>query len=245
MQSAYQQAFFDDNDAAIVNEAAQIQLALDEKKEIGGPQQSAAQGFWQAFSGSHQAVKARIYRVRSADGFSWSYFQPYSMSYQMPGEHRFVLRGALPQAIEVQGPHNNWRRPRFLISVYLTSFLFLFVYGAGILIFLLFAWLFPIRAKYKSPDPLLAKWIKTQPAVTTIVKATKWGWLGLLGAGGWRLPWVVRLTPRGDGTSELVVKAPDIGRHTLTRYRVGFGPALQLARAFQSVLPVNGLLPVG
>lgn len=235
-QSAYDVPYFDDNDAAIVQEAAASQLALDEKREIARQNETAGQSIWSVFSGTHRAVKVRVYRVRSADGLAWTYAQPYSVSYQMPGEHSFVLRGAFPQAIEVQPPDNNWRRPRFLIAVGLTSLLLLFVYGAGILVFLLFVWLFPLRAKFKSADPALAKWIKSQGTVVTAVRGTKWGWLGLLGSGGWKLPWVVKLTPRADGNSDLVIKAPDIGRLSLMRYRVGFSQAAHIARSFQSVL---------
>ena len=233
---AYNVPYFDDNDAAIVQEAAASQLALDEKREIQRQNETGGQSIWAVFSGTHRAVKVRVYRVRSMDGLAWTYAQPYSTSYQMPGEHSFVLRGSFPQAIEVQPPDNNWRRPRFLIAVSVTSLLLLFVYGAGILVFLLFAWLFPMRAKFKSPDPALAKWIKSQSVVVSAVRSTKWGWLGLFGSGGWKLPWVIRLTPRADGNSDLVVKAPDIGRLSLMRYRVGFSQAAHIARSFQGAL---------
>ncbi|MGH7330765.1 MAG: hypothetical protein ACREJX_20640, partial [Polyangiaceae bacterium] len=236
MQGAYDVSYFDDNDAAIVQESAASQLALDEKREIPRQSETTGQSIWAAFSGTHRAVKVRIYRVRSMDGLAWTYAQPYSTSYQMPGEHSFVLRGSFPQPIEVQPPDNNWRRPRFLMAVGMISLLLLFVYGAGLLVFGLFALMFPMRAKFKSPDPALAKWIKSQSTLVNAVRGTKWGWLGLLGSGGWRLPWVVRLTPRGDGSSDLVIKAPDIGRLSLTRYRVGFSQAAHIARSFQSVL---------
>lgn len=228
--------FFDDNDAGIVNEAAQARLALDDKRELTAESQSTAKSVWQAFSGSHTPVKIRVYDVRSQDGFVWSYRQPYSMTYQMPGDHVFRLRGALPQMVEVLPAHNNWRRPRFLLAVGILSFFLLFLFGAGILVFLFFAWVFPMRARFRSTDKALEKWIKSRAELVKVVRATKWGWLGLFGSSGWKLPWVVRLTPRADGTSELVVRAPDIGRLSLTRYRVGFGPALVIARQFQAIL---------
>jgi hypothetical protein len=241
---AYYQQAFDDNDAAIVQEAAQSQLALDEKKEIA-LQTQQPNSVWSVFSSTFRAGKIRTYRVRTVDGLSWTYTQPYSttMNAQLPGEHSFILPGAPPFALTVVPPDSNWRRPKFIIGVVTLSTVLLFAYGLGILAFILIALAFPIRSRFKSSDAAFAKFVKSQIVITTAVRATKWGWLGLLGSGGWKLPWVIQLYSLGDGSSRLVIKAPDIGRHNLTRWRVGFAQAANLARAFQTILPPGSVAP--
>lgn len=241
---AYYEPAFDDNDAAIVQEAAQAQLVLDEKKEIA-LQQQEPNSIWTVLSNTYRAGKIRTYRVRTADGLSWTYTQPYStaMNAQLPGEHSFILRGAPPHAITVVPPDTSWRRPKFVIGVSTLCLVLVFAYGTGILAAILIALAFPIRARFKSADPAFAKFVKSQIVVTTAVRATKWGWLGLLGSGGWKLPWVIQIYSLGDGTSRLVIKAPDIGRHNLTRWRVGFAQAANLARAFQTLLPPDSNFP--
>lgn len=241
---AYYEPAFDDNDAAIVQEAAQAQLALDEKKEIALETQ-AQNSVWSVFSNTYRASRIRTYRVRTMDGLEWIYTQPYAQTsgVQLPGEHSFILRGTAPQPVTVVPPDANWRRVKFVLSVSMTSFLFLFLYGAGLVIFGLFLLMFPIRARFRSTDPGFAKWVKTQLPITTAIRATKWGWLGLLGSGGWKLPWVVQLYSLGEGYSRLVIKAPDVGRHNLTRWRVGFAQAADIARAFQTILPPGSAAP--
>jgi hypothetical protein len=241
---AYYQPPFDDNDAAIVHEAAASQLALDEKQQVA-LQNEQPNSFWAAFSHTFRASIIRTYRVRSIDGLAWTYVQPYAKlsNAQLPGEHTFILRGAPPQPITVVPPDSNWRRPRFIIGVSTLCFVLVFAYGIGILAFILIALAFPMRSRFKSSDPAFVKWVKSQIVITSAVRATKWGWLGLLGSGGWKLPWVIQLYSLGDGTSRLVIKAPDIGRHTLTRWRVGFTQAANLARAFQTILPPDSHAP--
>ncbi len=241
---AYYQPAFDDNDAAIVQEAAQSHLVLDEKKEFT-LQNEQPNSMWSLFSGTFRAGKIRTYRVRAPDGLAWTYTQPYgSMSnMQLPGEHSFVLRGAPPFALTVAPPDSNWRRPKFIIGVATLSIVLLFAYGIGILAFILIALAFPIRSRFKSSDAAFAKFVKSQIVITNAVRATKWGWLGLLGSGGWKLPWVIQLYSLGDGSSRLVIKAPDIGRHNLTRWRVGFTQAENLARAFQTILSPDSTAP--
>jgi hypothetical protein len=241
---AYYEPAFDDNDAAIVHEAAQAELILDEKKDIA-LQQQPQNGIWAVLSSRHRAGKIRTYRVRTTDGLSWVYTQPYSLpsNTQLPGEHSFILRGAPPQPITVVPPDPSWRRVKFVMAVSITSFFLLFAYGLGILVFGLFALLFPMRARFKSSDAAFAKWVKSQLVISSAVRATKWGWLGILGSGGWKLPWVIQLYSLGDGNSRLVIRAPDIGRHNLTRWRVGFAQAAALARAFQTILPPGSTAP--
>jgi hypothetical protein len=241
---AYYEPAFDDNDAAIVQEAAQAQLVLDEKNQIALETQPSS-SMWAAFSHTFRANLIRTYRVRSHDGLSWTYTQPYrTTTYsQLPGEHTFILRGAPAQPITVVPPDSNWRRPKFIIGVSTLCLVLVFAYGIGILAAILIGLAFPFRARFKSSDPAFAKFMKSQIAITTAVNATKWGWLGLLGSGGWKLPWVIQLYSLGDGTSRLVIKAPDIGRHNLTRWRVGFAQAANLARAFQTILPPDSRFP--
>lgn len=241
---AYYQPAFDDNDAAIVQEAAASQLVLDEKKEIA-LQNEQANSMWSIFSATFRASKIRTYRVRTTDGLAWTYTQPYGSlsNTQLPGEHSFVLRGAPPFPITVVPPDSNWRRPKFLIGVITLCTVLIFAYGIGILAFILIALAFPIRSRFKSSDAAFAKFVKSQIVITSAVRATKWGWLGLLGSGGWKLPWVIQLYSLGDGTSRLVIKAPDIGRHNLTRWRIGFLQAANLARAFQTILPPDSQAP--
>ncbi|MEO7110411.1 MAG: hypothetical protein ABI183_08250 [Polyangiaceae bacterium] len=241
---AYYEPAFDDNDAAIVQEAAQAQLALDDKKEVA-LQQQESNSMWTVLSNTYRAGKLRTYRVRTVDGLAWTYTQPYSttMSAQLPGEHSFILRGTPQHPITVVPPDSSWRRPKFIIGVATLCTVLLFAYGIGILAFILIALAFPMRSRFKSNDPAFAKFVKSQIAITTAVRATKWGWLGLLGSGGWKLPWVVQLYSLGDGSSRLVIKAPDIGRHNLTRWRVGFAQAANLARAFQTILPPDSSFP--
>jgi hypothetical protein len=241
---AYYEPAFDDNDAAIVQEAAQSRLVLDEKKEIA-LQTEPSSSMWSIFSATFRAGKVRTYRVRTLDGLSWTYAQPYGAgsNMQLPGEHSFVLRGAPPFALTVVPPDSNWRRPKFIIGVATLSIVLLFAYGIGILAFVLIALAFPIRSRFKSADAAFVKFVKSQIAITSAVRATKWGWLGILGSGGWKLPWVIQLYSLGDGNSRLVIKAPDIGRHNLTRWRVGFAQAENLARAFQTILPPDSNFP--
>ncbi|MEO8875406.1 MAG: hypothetical protein ABI461_07460, partial [Polyangiaceae bacterium] len=200
---------------------------------------------WAVFSNTYRASRIRMYRVRSLDGLEWTYTQPYAQvtGVQLPGEHSFILRGAAPQPVTVVPPNSSWRRPKFVMGVGVLSFLFLFLYGAGLLILGLFLLVYPIRARFKSADPAFVKFMKQQLPIVTAVRATKWGWLGLLGSGGWKLPWVVQLYSVGDGHSRLVIKAPDVGRHNLTRWRVGFAQAADIARAFQAILPPGSTAP--
>jgi hypothetical protein len=77
--------------------------------------------------------------------------------------------------------------------------------------------------------------LRTHPIVGGIVRRTRFGWSGPFG-GGWKLPWAVQLHALGDGTSRLVVKAPDAGRWGVMRHRVGLAEAASIARAFQGAI---------
>ena len=228
----------DQGDQVIMQEAAAMQLALDGKEEASRANPGLTTGLFALLARTHTAERVRVYRV-----LAWSYTQPYSRFAQLPGEHVFILRGALPRAVEVLPPSKQWRRPRFWISLVSVTILLLFLYGAGLLVPPLMILLFPPWAQYRSPDPTLAKWLGAQPAVKMAVSATKFGWLGLLGTGGWKLLWVIQLYSLGDGTSRLVIKAPDVGRVGLMHWRVGFGQAAAIARAIQSVLPLGSFAP--
>jgi hypothetical protein len=233
----------DDDDRAILLEAQEAQLAVVDKQEA---QRSTDGKFGRgamAFFGTHTAERVRTYSVRAPDGAAWTYTQPYSAFRQMPGEHSFVLHGAFPQPVQVIPPSNQWRRPRFYMLVGSLTLVLLLFFGLGLLVPVALIFLVPPWAQFKSPDAGLAKWLGAHPLVKSTVRATKFGWLGLLGAGGWRLPWAIQLYSLGDGRSRLVVKAPDVGRHSLTRYRVGFWQASAIARAFQSVMPPGSHAP--
>ena len=234
----------DQGEQAILHEAAIAQLVVDDKREISrATAGSFGRNMWAAFGGTHTAGRVRTYRVRAPDGFVWTYTQPYSGLAQMPGEHSFILRGALPQAAQVLPASNQWRRPRFIISFGMMTFILLFVYGLGLLLPPLMILVWRPWPKWTSPDPRLAKWLSSQAFVKSAVGSTKWGWLGFMGSRGWRLPWVVQLHSLGDGTSRLVVKSPDIGRVSLMQWRVGFGQAQGIARAIQAVLPQGAFAP--
>jgi hypothetical protein len=234
----------DDRDDAIVQEAAFAQLAVVGKEEVDRSRTGqTGRNIWAALSGHHTAERVRIYRLRAVDGMAWTYAQPYSGSAQMPGEHHFVLRGSFAHPVEVLPPHRNWRKFRFVMAVCVLTLFLLFLFGAGLLFLLLMILLFPPRAQYRSPDKALAKWLSSQPIVRDVVRATRFGWVGFLGTGGWKLRWVIQLYARGDGTSTLVCKAPDVGRIDFTRARVGFAQATAIARAFQAVMPQTEALP--
>ena len=234
----------DEDDRAILAEAHQGQLAVDDKQEVGRSSEGRfGRAAWTVLTSKHGAERVRTYRVRAADGLAWTYTQPYSASRQMPGEHTFILRGALPQPVQVLPPSNQWRRPRcwmLLLSATLVLLLFL---GIGLLVPPLCILLFRPWAKFTSPDLALAKWVGAQPHVKASVKATKFGWLGFLGSSGCKLPWIIQLHSLGDGTSKLVIKAPDVGRWNLMRNRVGFVNAAAIARAFQGILPYGSTAP--
>ena len=234
--SPYVAPAHDANDAAILEEAQHAQLAVVGKREVSVAERSVGRDMWALVSGSHSSERARIYEVVAPDGLAWTYVQPYSGIAQMPGEHRFILRGGLSHPIEVVPPDLSWRRPRFVLSAIIVCFFLTFFYGLGLLLLGILLLVFPTRFRFRSPNPALAKWFAAQPALGTL-RATRFGWIGALGTGGWRLPWVVRLESRGDGTSELVCKAPDVGRASFQRWRVGFYQASCIARAVQTFLP--------
>jgi hypothetical protein len=233
----------DEDDRAILLEAAEAQLTVIDKQEVCRSSDGKFRRGAMAVFGTHTAERVRTYGVRAPDGAAWTYHQPYSSLRQMPGEHAFILRGAFPQPLQVVPPSNQWRRPRFYVLMGSLTLVLLFVFGIGLLVPVALVFLVPPWAQFRSPDLALAKWVGAQPLLKNTVRTTKFGWLGLLGAGGWRLPWVIQLYSLGDGTSRLVVKAPDVGRHSMTRYRVGFWQASLIARAFQSVMPPGSYAP--
>lgn len=241
---AYAPPAIDDDDRAILVEAQQGQIAVDGREQIARPSNGElGRQAWAAVTGEHSAERVRTYSVRTLDGLVWTYLQPYSALRQMPGEHRFILHGALPHALQVIPPAMQWRRPRFWWLMGCATLFLLFFYGLGLFVPPLCILLFRPWARFTSPDPGLAVWVGAQPHVKARISATKFGWLGLLGSGGWRLPWVVQLYSLGNGRSQLVIKAPDVGRWSLTRYRVGFQNAAAIARAFQAILPIGSTAP--
>jgi hypothetical protein len=233
----------DADDELVLREIHESQLwILDRSQHARGDDGRFGRGVG-AFFGTHEAEKTRVYRVQSPDGYAWSYVQPYSIARQMPGEHHFVLRGALPQAITVEPPSNTWKRPSTWMRLTILSVALLLFFGLGVLVPIIFLAVHPYRAKFVSTNPLLAKWIRAQAPLVMQVRATSFGWTGLLGTGGWKLPWCIQLHSLGNGTSRLVVKAPDAGRWSITRNRAGFAQAVALARVFQLILRTDHAVP--
>jgi hypothetical protein len=233
----------DARDHAILQEASTGFLAVDHREEVTRKSDGrTGRAVVSMLSGSHAAECVRTYHIRSSDGLTWTYAQPYSALAQIPGEHVFILSGNLPAPIQVIPAARQWRQLRFWILASIFTFFLMFFFGVGLLIPPLLLWIFKPWPTFVSPAPQLAKWLRAQPSVNAALRSVKFGWVSFGGSRSWKLPWVIQLHALGDGTSRLVVKAPDIGRASLASWRVGFLQAATIARAIQAVLPRDTMM---
>ena len=242
--TATSSAPLDDSDQYILQEAQSAGLVVEATDEItvGGSSKTSAAAA-ALFLGRHSAQSVRVYRVRAANGMSWTYTQPYSSSSQMPGTHEFTLQGALAAPVKVTPRDKNWRRLRFKMLMIAFCGMLTFVFGIGLVLAFLLTKLFPYYPKFRSTNAETAKWIGSQRELRAIVRRTQFGWFGFLGVGGWKLPWIIQLFSLGDGTSQLLIKAPEAGKASYQRWRVGFAQAMAIANEFQRVLPRDANVP--
>ncbi len=204
---------------------------------LGEQASTVGNGFRLFFGGSFPIDTCYVLRFSGQQGEQWTFVQPFSGHYPMPGEHFLVVPRAPYAPTSSKGLSWFWRRPQLRLRVF--AFMSAFILPIALGPFALLIWPFSIlgvvlaylgkRAKFFSADGgAFAKHLDGDPTSIAALRALPTEWR--VGAASVTHEWRFQWTSLGGGTGLIVVPSR-------SGQQAGFDRAFALARAVVAATP--------